>query len=229
MFASEKYVDEQIYRSKIILDGKDNDIVREIDDLKKQIEYNNTHLQNAMRMQFSELNIRISNIEAKQELINENIESLKVDIEVLSHEKQDMSVVFDKITELDNQTLDHFKIVHDTISKLSEIIMLPKSEKPNVKSTAQNHLIDYKKLEEKHEALSLKLDTAIDMVFEKIANNESPDDEDLPPQLSSDKCPFKKKQGFCELWANRKNKKDALVYCSSCMQVSELLDKGVKL
>jgi len=266
MFTSKKYVDQEIEKSikklKLELVQKQEHLDEQLHIYTNQTDYKNDMFFNSINQKHDKsievtnnnfeklnenfdklqkfiesLNIDLLKIEENQNDINEKIDSLRTDIDILGHEKPDLNPVFDKILELDNQTLEHFKIVHDTISKLSEIVMVKstqKLEKPSDQKASYSYSpqkisnIDHKlkSLDDQYQDLKLKLETAIEVIFEKISES---DDENLPSQLLGDKCPFKKKQGFCELWAKRKNKKDALVYCSSCMQASELLDKGVSL
>jgi len=259
LFASEHYVDEKIkiseknildYISTIKIETVDDSkvlIIKEFEKIKVEIkricEENNALLQKdyisklsdlksgflEFQTLFENLDMKISDVKTEIEQQNQKINDFKFDLDVLNHEKQDLTPVFEKIEGLDQSTLEHFKIVHDTMSKLSEIAMhkpiLEKSDPRNPKESFFDRRLH--KLDEKHSELASKVDAAIELIFEKLANKIS--DEELPSQLSGDRCPFKSKQGYCELWATRKNKADAMVYCSSCIQSSTLLDKGVRL
>jgi len=76
--------------------------------------------------------------------------------------------------------------------------------------------------------LEKKIDVAVDFLLERLSENEVAEDF-VPKELKENKCPFKPKHGYCEIWAKRKNKNDGLAYCASCMRSSELLDQGIKL
>ena len=83
-------------------------------------------------------------------------------------------------------------------------------------------------ISERCTGLEEKLDVSIELILDKLADKLS-EENVLPEQLLADRCPFKPKQGYCTLWANRKNKTDAMLYCTSCIQASNLLDKGIRL
>jgi len=212
----------QNYLSEISkLDSKISDISSVFDKFDKEL--------TTFKQKLFETESFLFKIEKNQYHIEQLVSDIRTDLDVINHEKQDLTPVFEKIEGLDQSTLEHFKIVHDTMSKLSEIAMhkpiLEKSDPRNPKESFFDRRLH--KLDEKHSELASKVDAAIELIFEKLANKIS--DEELPSQLSGDRCPFKSKQGYCELWATRKNKADAMVYCSSCIQSSTLLDKGVRL
>lgn len=247
LFASENYVDEKISKA---LDSIQKEVVEskiifeEFEKFKTELQQifndNMSNLRKDYSAKLSELKNGFLEFEKLFENIktdvsnhNDQLGEFKVELDVLQHEK-DLTTVIEKIDDLDKSTLEHFQLVHNIISKLSDISLYKsKTTATTIKSISTTHkdttsfdkrLFD---LDEKHGELASKVDAAIELIFEKLANKISEDD--LPPQLSGDLCPFKSKQGYCEIWATRKNKSDALTYCSSCIQSSMLLDKGIKL
>lgn len=223
-----QHLDSRIHILKTDLLCEIKKSISEVKSLFETYEQRLNYIENA----YNDFLKRLDNIENSHNEFSTKQIQLEIDVDCLNQENKDVSHVFEKIETLDNETSEHFKIVHDTISKLSEIIMHPAKSKEILKDSrhsGSSSSFDRRlhNLDEKHSELASKLDAAIEVIFEKLANKMS--DEDLPSQLSSDNCPFKTKQGRCEIWASRKNKADAMTYCSSCIQSSILLDKGIKL
>ena len=172
--------------------------------------------------------------ETIKNLIHIQKSDFTTELEVFVHEMKEndnLNFVFEKIEKVDRQTEEYFKIVHNTISALSDIVLNIKA--PILKTTPNNvNLSSYNKklydISERCTGLEEKLDVSIELILDKLADKLS-EENVLPEQLLADRCPFKPKQGYCTLWANRKNKTDAMLYCTSCIQASNLLDKGIRL
>lgn len=233
LFASERYVNEKIQE----IEQRFQVQLAEMQDVVyKQVEEKTNRIITSIKV----LSTEVSALKQKTSDIVDFAKSLQTEVDVIQHElneekRIDLSPLHDKIAELDQQTVDHFKIVHDTMSMLSDIVTAPPVlQKSDAKEdrrpgqTQQYSSLDRRlvNLDEKHIELAEKVDAAIELILDKLASKMS--EEDLPPQLVSDRCPFKAKQGYCALWAARKNKSDAMVYCTSCLQATELLDKGIR-
>ena len=246
LFLTKQDVNEQIkellkdYSSQIaqlekeIHDLKENENLKE---LSYQVAFSNKKIEELIKenisIQSSFSNV-LSEIEKFKVLFNQQENDFKTELEIISHEIKDSTSVFEKIEKMDQQTEGYFKIVHDTISALSDIVMKKQSETIIPQKTIQKeiNLSSYDRkifnLEEKTNNLEEKLDISVELILDKLANKLS-EEQDLPQQLLSDRCPFKPKQGYCSLWATRKNKTDAMTFCTSCIQASNLLDKGIRL
>jgi len=137
--------------------------------------------------------------------------------------------LIERINEVKSENKGIIKIInvlHKSIEKLNASIL------DNKKTIEQKSgETDKKNLETTKTVAQIgeKLEIAVDVLLDKIAEKAIYDTSKLPKELIENKCPFKPKHGYCEIWKNRPNKSDGIVYCASCLRISELAYRGIKL
>lgn len=184
-----------------------------------------------LRLYFQNLNSNIQQMLQNMEVLANSITNINSEFSsfVIRQQIDEKPVVNPNFNNLENQIKQQQQDFVKIISVLNDSI-----EQINTKINklpVSNNSFDKKVLSEintKINQLEETLNNSIDVLLEKISDRAL-DDENLPKELKASRCPFKPKQGYCGLWANRINKTDAMIYCLSCLKQSELMDKGIKL
>lgn len=172
-----------------------NAIRDEINDIVNSA-ISNHHLQSSIESQNVETRIdKISReVDDSQRVTLQSINSIMDVLENLGD---------DKSTKVDDKELLKLKSnFTQLVSEEKNKFMRIEQQLESIKNANTKAVSDYEE----------KINVLMELITDKLVDQET-----LPEFLKSDVCPFKKKKGSCEIWASRKNKNDAMVFCIPCM------------
>lgn len=179
---------------------------KEIKTLKSRIDF----LVNEISDSQSKFDSIDSNVNDLNELVIE-VDDIKFDIKNIQEEQKTLVKDVDDLKTNIISCIDLITSLNNGIEKLQNTVESTQEYTTNEIAKQAN-----------------KLTATTEVLLEKISVTKVERDL-LPKILSKDICPFKPNQGYCDIWANRPDKNDGLVFCQSCIRASELASKGVKL